>query len=282
MATGTALTIGLNSVDPNHYSGWSGELMACENDARDMARIAESQGFAVKTLLTKEATRENVRSHIIKAAESLEAGDIFLVTYSGHGGQLPDRNLDEGDGLDETWCLYDGELVDDELAELWTRFKAGVRILGFSDSCHSGTVFKARRASLPLSESRKAFVRRECGTEEPRYRFCPHDVLVKTYFQNRTFYDELIRGLPKEGDLKIAASVRLISGCQDHQYSLDGTFNGLFTGKLLAVWDGGGFTGDYKKFHARIVQGMPDSQKPNHFVRGASDPTYDAQRPFTV
>ncbi|MFL6526136.1 MAG: caspase family protein, partial [Nitrososphaera sp.] len=30
MPTGVALTIGLNSVDPKHYSGWSGELNACE------------------------------------------------------------------------------------------------------------------------------------------------------------------------------------------------------------------------------------------------------------
>ncbi len=33
MATGLALTIGLNSVDPAHYDVWSGELNACEADA---------------------------------------------------------------------------------------------------------------------------------------------------------------------------------------------------------------------------------------------------------
>ena len=40
MARGIALTIGLNSVDPKHYAGWSGELNACEADAEDMASIA--------------------------------------------------------------------------------------------------------------------------------------------------------------------------------------------------------------------------------------------------
>ena len=40
---------------------------------------------------------------------------FFLLTYSGHGGQINDVNNDEPDGLDETWALYDRELVDDEL-----------------------------------------------------------------------------------------------------------------------------------------------------------------------
>ena len=42
--------------------------MACEADTKDMAEIAISQGFDVKTLLTKEATRENVIDWITKAA----------------------------------------------------------------------------------------------------------------------------------------------------------------------------------------------------------------------
>ena len=50
MAKGLALTIGLNSVDPKHYGGWSGELNACEADAEDMADIGKSRNFKVKTL----------------------------------------------------------------------------------------------------------------------------------------------------------------------------------------------------------------------------------------
>jgi hypothetical protein len=115
MATGMAITIGLNAVDPAHYSGWSGELRACEFDANDMAAIAKAQGFTASTLLTRAATRQAVLSHISDAAQKLQSGDILLLSYSGHGGQLPDLNSDEPDGLDETWCLFDGELVDDEL-----------------------------------------------------------------------------------------------------------------------------------------------------------------------
>src|SRR5687767_2662831 len=103
MVVGLALTIGLNSVDPKSYSGWPGYLKACEADAQDMATIANSQGFETKTLLTTAATRGKVQEKVEDAARTLKSGDIFMLTYAGHGGQLPDRNADERDALDETW-----------------------------------------------------------------------------------------------------------------------------------------------------------------------------------
>jgi|GEM_PF-6385024 hypothetical protein len=50
---------------------------------------ARSRGFDVKTLLTKEAARVNVINGISKAATTLTSGDIFMLSYSGHGGQPP-------------------------------------------------------------------------------------------------------------------------------------------------------------------------------------------------
>ena len=72
MTKGLALTIGLNSVDATHYSGWSGELNACEADAEDMADIAKSQKFGANTLLTKNATIEKVSDAIRNAAKTSE------------------------------------------------------------------------------------------------------------------------------------------------------------------------------------------------------------------
>ena len=117
MATGMALTLGLNSVNPKLYGGWSGELSACEADAEDMASIAKGNKFKVTTLMTKAATRARLVAEITKAARTLKSGDIFMLSYSGHGGQLPDINDDEPDAEDETWCLYDGELIDDEICQ---------------------------------------------------------------------------------------------------------------------------------------------------------------------
>jgi uncharacterized caspase-like protein len=107
-----------------------------------MRLIAESRGFDARTLLTVDATRDAVTGVIADAAAQLSDGDIFFMTVSSHGGQVPDPNSDEPDGLDETWCLYDGQLLDDELSYALAAFAAGVRVLVVSDSCHSGSVVK--------------------------------------------------------------------------------------------------------------------------------------------
>jgi hypothetical protein len=60
------------------------------------------------------------------------------------------------------------------------------------------------------------------------------------------------------------------------------TFNGLFTGTMLTVWNHGKFQGDYTSFHKEIVKRMPREQTPNHFLIGPANPAYDRQRPFTV
>lgn len=283
MPSGLAVLIGLNSVDPNHYGGWSGDLVACEADAIDMAQIATSQGFTTTQLLTSKATRARVRQEILTAAGRLKAGDIFLITYSGHGGQLPDLNSDESDDLqDETWCLFDGEMVDDELAELWTKFAAGVRVFVLSDSCHSGTVTKLAYyggtralglATLPTGVLND-------GQSGPRYRFMPPEVALRTYRQNSATYDPILKA--SRSNQGIAATVRLISGCQDNQLSADGTFNGLFTGTLLRVWNNGGFKGTYSEFHKAILRRMPPDQSPQHFVIGASNAAFDGETPFSV
>jgi metacaspase-1 len=278
MPKGLALAIGLNSVDPKHYGGWSGDLNACEADARDMAVIAKSMKFSSTTLLTKSATRKNVMAKISGAARTLKAGDIFMLSYSGHGGQLPDLNNDEPDAEDETWCLYNGELVDDELYDLFSKFKPDVRVLVLSDSCHSGSVVKMAYYHGALNAG--AGMSAAFGTG---YRFMPSDVALRTYRDNKVFYDRIL-GNPKtnEAPEKVKASVLLISGCQDNQLSSDGNFNGLFTSQLLKVWKNGAFKGNYRKFHKDIVKRMPPDQTPNYFRAGKISPQFELQSPFTV
>ena len=127
MPSGISLHIGLNAVDPKQYSGWSGELVGCEFDAKDMRAIARKHGFATRLRLTKSATRSRILGVLKRAAKKLKRNDIFFLTYSGHGGQMPNTGNDfEPDGFDETWCLYDGELIDDELYTALGQFAAGV------------------------------------------------------------------------------------------------------------------------------------------------------------
>jgi hypothetical protein len=281
-ATGRSLHVGLNLVDPAHYAGWDGKLELCEFDAQDMEMLAKDAGFAHRTLLiTKDATRDAVVGAIQQAAAESQPGDMFLFTISCHGGQVPDFNRDEEDGIDETLCLYDAQLIDDELHALWSAFRPGVRVLVLSDSCHSGTVVKAQRHASLGAERLAAL---------GRPRFMPSIVAAKTARQNRDFYFQKASSIPSRLSdsvtrtmaSPVAATVRLLSGCLDHQYSYEGVTNGRFTGALLEAWGQGGFQGDYTAFHQAILDRMPVEQTPNHFTVGAPDPAYDAQRPFEI
>jgi len=294
---GVSIHVGLNAVDPKHYAGWSGDLMACEFDAKDMAALARTQNIKPTVLLTKKATRANVFRAVRAAAKTLGKGDLLFLSYSGHGGQMPDVSGDEPDKKDETWCLYDGELIDDEVFNELTNFKEGVRIIVLSDSCHSGSVVRAR---VP-----------ETVAGPGRSKMMPPSVAMRTYTQHQEFYDRLQqkiaadagrtpRGVNPDAALlqlhatgstrlsgiagNISASVILISGCQDNQTSLDGDHNGAFTEQLLRVWDNGRFDpeyGTYVNFHATIKAGMPSTQTPNLFTLGPVA-TFSKQRPFTI
>jgi metacaspase-1 len=286
-----SLHIGLNFVDPKHYGGWDGELVSCEFDAQDMAALAKSRGMQPSVLLTKQGTRKAVLAGIRKASSALKSGDLFFMSFSGHGGQVDDVTGEEDDKQDETWCLYDSQLIDDELYLELSKFAAGVRVLVVSDSCHSGTVTRA--GPPPVAEM---------GL---RPRLMPRSVARRTYLQHQKFYDDLQKDVAKaagaakftDPDAALAAlsvqsgrvqavvkrfraAVILMSGCQDNQSSYDGDQNGAFTSQLLATWNSGRFEGNHAKLHAQIVAAMPARQTPNFFLLGSAG-AFVAQQPFT-
>jgi metacaspase-1 len=278
MAHGVSLHIGLNRVDPDHYGGWNGSLQACEYDARDMQAVARRSGFTTRLLLSRRATHEAVVAAIRRAARLLVPGDIFFLSYSGHGGQVKDLNGDEReDHLDETWVLFDREMIDDELYALWSEFARGVRILMLSDSCHSGTVAKeawyARFAGAGSSHR---------GETGPLTRNIPIRVQAETYRRHRRLYERVQRILQRGERVPIGASVLLFGGCQENQLSSDGDRNGLFTGNLREIWHDGAFRGTYRTLHRQIARRMPPWQTPTFFRTGAADPRFEEERPFTI
>jgi len=285
-----SLHIGLNAVDPKAYGGWGGPLSACEFDANDMAAISRAKGMKPTVLLTKKGTRSAVLASMRAAAKALKSGDLFFMSYSGHGGQVPDTSGDEPDGQDETWCLYDGQLIDDELYLELSRFAAGVRIVVLSDSCHSGSVTRDMPPPPPPPGQRA--------------KLMPSAVAMRAYADNKAFYDKLQADVAKatggfavDPDAALAQvaisgrrttivkkfkpGVILISGCQDNQVSMDGDHNGAFTEALLQVWNHGAFSGSYSSLHAKVRSRMPATQSPNLFTLGSTG-VFLTQPPFKV
>ena len=145
MAKGLSLSIGLNSVNPKHYANWEGKLNACENDVDDLIEIMDSQGFESNQLKTSKATFGNVVDNVTEAIKILKPGDTFVFTYAGQGGQLPDLSNISISGELMTVCLFDRQMLQVELLNLFEKFVSGVRVFVILDKCHSGTVAKASK-----------------------------------------------------------------------------------------------------------------------------------------
>jgi hypothetical protein len=108
--------------------------------------------------------------------------------------------------------------------------------------------------------------------------------MSRVYLANKKFYDG-ISAREELSDAKnhVAASVILLSGCQDNQLSMDGPFNGAFTGALKAVWNGGKYNGGYDRFISAVRASLNNpTQSPGIFRIGAADAAFDAQQPFLV
>jgi metacaspase-1 len=311
---GLSLHIGLNDVDATKYNGWPGTLAGCENDANAMQAIAIAQGFTATQLITAEATADALMAQIGQAAHTLQSGDTFIISFSGHGALVPDATGTSPDGMDDAWAVYDRMVLGHELYNLWSQFAPSVHIEVYSDSCHSGTVIRDLVVAGPPAEplgsplvvpsvrtisargrdrAKKAFEtvyraapdtvdRSRPDLIDPmqsRGRSIPTTLAMELYNQDRTRYEALqwsnSRAIP-------TATVILISGCQDNQSSLDGLTNGLFTEKLLNVWAHGTFQGTIPQFHKAIVALMPPEQTPNYFSVGPDDPIFTNARPLSI
>jgi hypothetical protein len=132
-------------------------LGGCINDVKNVRQfIVERYGFPTSrdsmVILTDEGhedsahrpTKENIVRWMRWLVADARAGDSLFLHYSGHGGQTPDKDGDEIDGMDETILPVDyektGQIVDDDMHEILVKhLKPGVRLTVIFDSCHSGT-----------------------------------------------------------------------------------------------------------------------------------------------
>jgi hypothetical protein len=145
-----ALLIGIN------YFGQKGELSGCVNDVRMMRQYLLDAGFqgdaAHMRVMTDDPsvadappTCRNVIAGMQWLLEGAQPGDSLFFHYSGHGGQMPDDNGDEDDGMDETLIPVDyqtqGQIRDDTIFKLLVApLPRGVTLVSVFDCCHSGTI----------------------------------------------------------------------------------------------------------------------------------------------
>jgi hypothetical protein len=280
MPQAISIHLGLNAVDDHVYRGWSGPLRGCENDARAMQAIADARGFTSRLLLGADATCPNLFATMDRAAADLAAGDLLLLTYSGHGASLPDRSGDEPDQRDEAWCLHDGLLLDDEIHHRLCTFAAGVRVLVVSDSCFSGSVIRDEQTTSTTAPVRRPAALRNGSAATPDRR-APGARVRAVLRANADEYAARKAAVAATQALEPAAGIILLAACEDRQTAHDGELHGLFTAALLATWNGGAFAGGHDAFLAAIGTRVEAAQTPTLFTVGAVEPAFRAARPFT-
>lgn len=130
-------------------------------DARHFFGLAVERGFVAPALLIgAEATRAAVRAKLAEMAAVCEPGDLFLLTFSGHGGRtcLPSGEVG-------TWQLYDGALNEEQLTEDLALFRPGVRVLIVADNCGGGlpgspqSLRSSERTSPPSRPATEGFLK---------------------------------------------------------------------------------------------------------------------------
>jgi hypothetical protein len=298
---GIALCIGLNEIDPNVYKadsadglGVRNELKFAERDAKAMLDIALGQHFRqAALLLTEAATRDAVLRAVEHASRCLRPGDLFLLTFSGHGTRVPDgvkgNEIDfppEADGMDEAWCLYDGLLLDDDLRNALSRGLGleRVRILLVSDSCYNGTI-----------------VDRPSPTKGVARSFDPDQPPPKVVLRSLPHYD--VGGSPARwvnrsltpttpasfflSDTNRSGSARPIkaptlcfTASLDTSTTKEVDGNGKFTKHLLATWSEGNFRGNYAEFRDQIIPNL-DGISPSYYWIEDNN-TFELETPFHV
>lgn len=158
-----ALIIG---VDKYPYVG---TLQGAKNDARHIYHALLKSGVPKKNLVKLEdfqASRSRVEAEWNKMLQRSKPGDHLIMTFAGHGTQIPDGNGDESkqnptDKSDETFLLgafdwpspnhkrYREQLVDDQLGEWFANaIGQGRYVLFVADACNSGGGFRTTNGEL--------------------------------------------------------------------------------------------------------------------------------------
>lgn len=141
-----ALLVGIN------YYNTPYRLYGCINDAVNLKELFVSRLGYLSSNITilrddepspiVQPTRNNIINELIKiVADSAKCSEI-CICYSGHGSQMPDRNMEESDRMDELIVPLDfienGVIIDDEINKILQQSKC--RTLLLFDSCSSGSV----------------------------------------------------------------------------------------------------------------------------------------------
>jgi hypothetical protein len=180
--TGTRRAVVVGISDYQHIN----DLQLCDDDARAIRDMLQSDGWTVTILQDSQGTKSGIISAIQAA---VNGATDFVFAFSGHGTRY---------GSTGYLCTYDGQdasgfLSESELAGALGAGGANVRIGVFLDSCHAGE-----------------FISRQIGAPVNRF-FHPVDSQDPSSARNGAAATYLRRGLQRNG-------WTVLAGCRGSEY----------------------------------------------------------------
>lgn len=256
------------------YRGTPNQLAGCIADANTWQKWAHP--FAARTLdrIEGEATFQGITDMVLDLFSGMSAGDLAIITRSGHGTRVPDKSGDESSGFDSAFVPFDYQrnlYLDDQWRVLMQQRKSGTFVLLIDDFCHSGTAaraFMSEAIGRPRYVSFSDLVSQPCG-------LCAKeaDHLCR---RRRAFS---VRG----GLESIDEGIIQFTGCTDAEFSYDANFGGqpngaatYFLQQAYRQLDEGATVADWHR--ALTPYFLPTRSYPQTPQLNASD----AMRAFTV
>lgn len=139
-----------------------GSLADVEAMRRYLVDCLDLAPIRIEQRLEEEATRQGILQALEKLHAEVEAGELVVIHYSGHGSRLPATKTRKGSAFEETIVPYDGRLTEaaprdirgSELrAKLAPIARKTRRLVLIFDCCHAGTLVRdplaARVRALP-------------------------------------------------------------------------------------------------------------------------------------
>ena len=182
------------------------DLKGCINDIVKAEAFLNSEGALFTRLQNSTARKQNVLFAMSRYADELQPGDELHFYFSGHGTRF------EKDGKYHTArVMHDDILPDYELTPILAKFKAGVTVVLYSDSCYS--TGNSRTAAKPPAANA---VRRSIETP-------------KMFIENAVEYTDV---------RKYAATIYYLSACESNEVAWEIGGVGNFTQTLAILLRG--------------------------------------------
>lgn len=139
-----ALLIGIN------YLGSPNQLNGCVDDISNISNFLQQkcnyQSSNITELVNNNATHNNIIVSFQNLITNSKPGDSIFFYYSGHGavvsGSVSQEKSETDDAIIPNDYLTGGFITDDYIySNFLMHIPANVTLWGFTDCCHSGTMF---------------------------------------------------------------------------------------------------------------------------------------------